>query len=232
MAALGVTAEVIGLVEQRVHAFFEIFGEVVEEFEPGIGFLGNEASFFDGGLFFDGRGLFRSGFLGNEATLLLQFGERGEGFVEAALGGIGSALDQGHEAVIDPLADVGGSPGDGFEVAEAAHAPEALGEFVDQDFLGGVGGLVFRTKSSAERIEFGGIFAWGDEVFRIETVFEGVLRGAGSAGDTFRTRGEGGVGAIDIGAGERGGLGVHEFQTCPQDKEEAFGRAESFRLND
>lgn len=114
----------------------------------------------------------------NEATLFLQFGESGECAVKTAFSRSHGALDESHEAGIDPIAEIARFPGARFEFAETAQTPEVLSEFVDQDFFGGVGGLVLVAKGSAEMIELGGIFAGYNELLRVQAVPEGVLRGA------------------------------------------------------
>lgn len=64
-----------------------------------------------------------------------------------------------------------------------------LSEFVDQDFFGGVGWLVLVAKGSAEMVELGGIFVGDDKLLRVQTVPEGVLRGAQFAFGGARTGG-------------------------------------------
>ncbi len=104
--------------------------------------------------------------------------------------------------------------GAGFEFAKAAHAPEVLGQFIDEDFFSGVGGLVFVAKSSAEVIELGGILIREDELFGIEAVAEGVLGRADFAMDGSGSGGMLGVGAIAFslaicfGVAIRSGLGI------------------------
>ena len=52
-----------------------------------------------------------------------------------------------------------------------------MGEFIDQDFFNGSGGLMLVTQGGAKVIEFGRIFVGEDELFGVETVLERVLRG-------------------------------------------------------
>jgi hypothetical protein len=95
----------------------------------------------------------------NEATVLLQLAESGQGFVEAALGGA-------HEALIerevfresDDQEFVGQGQAGGFYAAVAADAPVVFGDFVDQEFLGRGGGLVLGAEVGFESVEGGGVF--------------------------------------------------------------------------
>ncbi len=48
-----------------------------------------------------------------------------------------------------------------FHFAEAADAPEALGELIDQDLFGGIGGLVFAAETGAKLVELGRVFRPG-----------------------------------------------------------------------
>ena len=124
--------------------------------------------------------------------------------MKSPFGGGHGALDESEEAVIAPRVEILGLQGSGFEFAEAAHAPEVLGELVDQNFFDGVGGLMLIAESGAEMIELGGIFAGQDELLRVEAVLERVLRrtqlsdGALGSGTVL------GVSAIDFRT--RGGL--------------------------
>ncbi len=108
--------------------------------------------------------------------------------MEPALGGGHRALDESQQAVVAPGVQIFGFPGASFEFAEAAHAPEVLGELVDQDFFDGVSGLVLVAESGAEMIELGGVFAGQDELLGVEAVLEGVLRRTAFSDDTLRTR--------------------------------------------
>ncbi len=166
--------------------------------EARIGCRGCRVLFLGGGVFGEMR---------NEATILLQLAESGERFVEATLGG-------GHQPLHDRQhLGEGDHAGRGsfngheprFAFAPAADAPELFGHFVDQDFFGGVGGLMIGAEIGFERVEFGGIFAGVDEGFRVETVLEGVAAAGGFPRRSDRTRTVLGIGAI--GFGSRGGLG-------------------------
>ena len=99
--------------------------------------------------------------------------------MEAALGGGHGALDESEQAVVAPTIQIFGLQGAGFEFAEAAHAPEVLGEFIDQDLFDGVGGLMLVTQGGAKVIELRWIFVRENQTLRIEAVLEGILRGTG-----------------------------------------------------
>jgi hypothetical protein len=51
-----------------------------------------------------------------------------------------------------------------------------LRHFGDEQFLGGVGGLVFLKKSSKERVEGGGVFAGDDDLTVGKTMFSRITR--------------------------------------------------------
>ncbi len=146
-------------------------------------------------------------FLRNEATGFLKPLQGSEGFVEAAFGGGHGALDESQQAVVAPVVQIFGLKGAGFEFAEAAHAPEVLSELVDQDFFGGVGGLVLVAKGGAEVIELGGIFVRQDELLGVETVLEGVLRGTQLSDGALGSGTVLGVSAIDFGTRVNGVTG-------------------------
>ncbi len=143
----------------------------------------------------------------NEPTVLLELAESGERFVEAALGGGHEALNNRQHFGEGDDAGRGSfnihEPG--FAFAPAADAPEVFGHFVNQDFFGGVGGLVVGAEIGFEAVEFGGIFAGVDEGFRVETVLEGVAAAGGFPRRSDRARTVMGIGAV--GFGSRGGLG-------------------------
>jgi hypothetical protein len=90
----------------------------------------------------------------------------------------------------------------GFAFSPAADSPELFGHFVDQDFLGGVGWLVFGAQAGFECVKFCGIFAGADDRFRVETVLEGVSAAGGFSRRTDRVSTVLGVGAVGFGSGD------------------------------
>ena len=125
----------------------------------------------------------------------------------SAFGGGHGALDEGKEAARERVVEVLRGPGAGFEFAEAADAPEILGELIDQDLFGSVGRVVLAAERGAQVIKLGGIFAGKNELLRIEAVLEGILGGAQFAGDGFWSSGVLGIGAIGSGAVGGGAVG-------------------------
>lgn len=136
--------------------------------------------------------------LRNEATGLLEFGESSECAEEAAFGGGDIAGEQLEYAGGEQGAF--GLPGAGFQFAEAAHAPEVLGKFVDEDFFGGVDGLMLAAERGAEAIKFGSALFGEDELFGVEAVLEGVLGRALFTGFGAWAGGVLGVAAVGLGA--------------------------------
>ena len=130
----------------------------------------------------------------------MQFGEGIEGAEETAFSGSDGAGDERKQAGFDAVVDSVGRPGECLHCAEAAKTPEVLGEFVDEDFFGGVGRLVLAAERCAEFIELGGIFTGLDDLLRVEAMLEGVLRGVRFAFGGARTGGVLGVAAVDFGA--------------------------------
>jgi hypothetical protein len=124
-------------------------------------------------------------------------------------------LDKGEELVVEGVGEILGLPKSGFERAEAAQTPEVLSEFINQDFFGGIGGLVLSAKFGAQFIEFNGALVGQHEGFGIDTVLKGVLRAAlfafgaaGTGGFAFGRLGDGsglgyGTGFLRINGHER-----------------------------
>ena len=142
--------------------------------------------------------------LRNEATVLLKLAQGGQGFVEAALGGGHSALNDGKsgEALMQ-FFDRAGPHRAGLEHPHAAETPVMFGELVDQDVFGGTGGLVFAAEVVAEGIEFGGVFTGQNELFGVEPVLEGIAAGSRFAFGGPGTGRELGILPVDFGADRR-----------------------------
>lgn len=129
--------------------------------------------------------------------------------MKGALGRGHGALDElDHGKHIVQVTDVLRLKSSGFELPHAAETPKVLRYFVDQDFFGGVGGLMLGAERSAELFELGGIFGSEDELLGIEAVLEGVLARSGFALGSPGPGGVLGVSTIDPGADTfgRGGL--------------------------
>ncbi len=97
----------------------------------------------------------------------------------------------------------------GFDFTPTADVPIVLGDFLDQDFLGGGDGLMLGAQISSEFFVTGRIFTGDDDFVGIDSVFEGVFRGSGF---TFRGSRAGrllGIFAIDFSAGFLGRLSGH-----------------------
>lgn len=135
----------------------------------------------------------------NEATSFLKQAQGLQGFVEASFGRGRRAGDESEQTVGDPGIEIFRLEGAGFRFAKAAHAPEVLGQFIDEDLFGGAGGLVFTAKSRAEVVELGRILIREDELFGVQAVTEGVLGRADFAVDGFGSGGMLGIGAIACG---------------------------------
>ena len=76
--------------------------------------------------------------------------------MKAALGRGHGALDKREQ--VEPVLKVFLRHGVRFIATHAAETPEVLGEFVDQNFFGGVGGLVLGAQVGFEGIEVGWVF--------------------------------------------------------------------------
>ena len=96
--------------------------------------------------------------------------------MEAALGGGHRTSNESHHAVIDGSTQECRAPGVSFQLTEAAHPPEALGKFIDQDLFGGISGLMLAAEAGAELIKFGRVFARQDQLLRVEAVSPWSLR--------------------------------------------------------
>ena len=72
---------------------------------------------------------------------------------------------------------------------EAADTPEVLGELIDQNLFDRGCRLMLAAERSAQVIELSGIFAGKNELLRIGTVLEGVLRRPQFAGSGFGSGG-------------------------------------------
>lgn len=103
----------------------------------------------------------------------------------------------------EPTVKIFGLQAASLEFAHAAEAPEVLGDFVDQDFFGLVGGPVFGAEGGAKFVQFGRIFAGQDEFLGIEPVLEGVVFRVFLAFDGLGTGGVLRIGAIDFRSGWR-----------------------------
>ncbi len=145
----------------RFDIFIVILGKVAhifEGFQLSGGFLRNEASRCG---FCGGSCLLFDGFLRNEATRFLslprlaacgqlRFGGGQMDSSKLRSAEAHRAIDESQHSVFHPVVEVFGCPGAGFQFAEAAHAPEMLGEFIDQDLFGGIGGLVLVSQGGAK----------------------------------------------------------------------------------
>ncbi len=148
--------------------------------------LRNELPGFGGG---DGSG--------DELAILLKLAEGLEGFMEAALRARGSAGGERDQILVYRAGEIIGLPESGFEGTETAQPSEVLSELINEDFLGGVGGLVLGAELEPQLIEFGGRFVGEDKGFGIEAVLERVL---GAALLAFRGARTGGwVGGVRFG---------------------------------
>ena len=95
--------------------------------------------------------------------------------MEGAFGRGHVALNENQQTRFEPAIEILGLQSGSLEVAHAAQAPEMLGEFVDQDVLGSVGGLMLGAQAGAEFLELGGIFVGKHKIFGIEAVLKRVL---------------------------------------------------------
>ena len=113
--------------------------------------------------------------------------------MHSAFGGAGGTEDEAHHFV----------PGfDGelleevrFHAASALEAPVVVGDLLNEDLFGRVGGLVFFEEALAESDEFLGFFTECDDFFGEEAVFEGI---AGRSGFAFWGAWASGIGCIGL----------------------------------